>query len=64
VRETGSLAGFAWKTGRFVARVIAVGLVDLRLQHGPHASRFNTNHWQARFGENGVMTCPDPSDHG
>jgi hypothetical protein len=35
-------------------RVIAVGLVDLRLQHGPHMSRLNTNHWQAPFGENAV----------
>src|SRR5258708_38921791 len=38
----------------YAARVIAVGLVDLRLQHGPHVSRLNTNHWQARFGENAV----------
>jgi hypothetical protein len=29
-------------------------LVDLRLQHGLHMSRLNTNHWQARFGENAV----------
>src|SRR6266446_9545305 len=38
----------------YAARVIAVCLVDLRLQHGPHVSRLNTNHWQARFGENAV----------
>src|SRR6266567_711620 len=36
------------------ARIVAVCLVDLRLQHGPHMSRLNTNHWQARFGENAV----------
>src|SRR6266576_5607871 len=36
------------------ARVIAVCLVDLRLQHGPHVSRLNTNYWQTRFGENAV----------
>src|SRR5215813_8878974 len=35
----------------YAARIVSVGLVDLRLQHGPHVSRLNTNHWQARFGE-------------
>src|SRR6516164_3161544 len=35
----------------YAARIVPVGLVDLRLQHGPHVSRLNTNHWQARFGE-------------
>src|SRR5437899_7548023 len=39
---------------RYAARVIAVCLVDLCFQHGPHVPRFNTNHWQARFGENAV----------
>jgi hypothetical protein len=38
----------------YTVRILAVRLVDLRLQHGPHMSRFNTNHWQARFGENAV----------
>src|SRR6266699_6078261 len=37
----------------YAARIVAVCLVDLR-QHGPHMSRLNTNHWQARFGENAV----------
>src|SRR5260221_14479143 len=39
---------------RYAARIVAVRLVDLRLQHGPHVPRLNTNHWQARFGENAV----------
>src|SRR5258708_21546291 len=34
--------------------MVAVGVVDLRLQHGPHVPRLNTNHRQARFGENAV----------
>src|SRR6266480_2366771 len=38
----------------YAARIVAVCLVDLRLQHGPHMSRLNTDHWQARFGENAV----------
>src|SRR4029453_15658709 len=38
----------------YAARIVAVCLVDLRLQHGPHMSRLNTNHWQACFGENAV----------
>src|SRR4030095_5240591 len=38
----------------YAARIVPVCLVDLRLQHGPHMSRLNTNHWQARFGENAV----------
>src|SRR5438132_11826656 len=38
----------------YAARIVAVCLVDLRLQHRPHMSRLNTNHWQARFGENAV----------
>src|SRR5258708_7427477 len=39
---------------RYAACVIAICLVDLCFQHGPHVPRFNTNHWQARFGENAV----------
>src|SRR5437016_13500545 len=39
---------------RDATRVVAVRLVDLRLQHGSHVSCLNTNHWQARFGENAV----------
>src|ERR1035438_5146098 len=31
------------------ARVIAVGLVDLRLQHRLHVPRLDTDHWQACF---------------
>src|SRR4029450_10247509 len=29
-------------------------LVDQRRQHGPHVPCLNTDHWQARFGENAV----------
>jgi hypothetical protein len=32
-------------------RVVAVRLVDLRLQHRPHMPRLNTDHRKARFGE-------------
>src|SRR5258708_9503429 len=39
---------------RYAACVIAICLVDLCFQHGPHVPRFNTNHWQAHFGENAV----------
>src|SRR5438128_373852 len=39
---------------RYAARIVAVRLVDLRLQHGPHVPCLNTDHWQARFGENAV----------
>jgi len=38
----------------YAARIVAVCLVDLRLQHGAHVSRLNTDHWQAHFGENAV----------
>jgi len=31
---------------RDAARVVAVGLVDLRLQHRPHVPRLNTDHRQ------------------
>ena len=31
------------------ARIIAVRLVDLRLQHRLHVPRLDTDHWQARF---------------
>src|SRR6516165_4835084 len=36
---------------RHTASVIAVGLVDLRFQHGPHVPRLDTDHQQACFGE-------------
>src|SRR5260221_2421460 len=36
---------------RHAARVVAVGLVDLRLQHRPHVPRLDTDHWQACFGK-------------
>src|SRR6266508_3043418 len=39
---------------RYAARIVAVRLVDLRPQHGPHVPCLNTDHWQARFGENAV----------
>src|SRR5256886_3710936 len=39
---------------RYATRVIAVRLVDLCLQHRPHVPRLNTDHRQARFGENAV----------
>ena len=39
---------------RDAAGIVAIGLVDLRLQHGAHVPRLNTNHRQARFGENAV----------
>src|SRR5262249_47416612 len=32
------------------ARIIAVGLVDLRLQHRLHVPRLDTDHWQLGFG--------------
>jgi hypothetical protein len=31
------------------ARIVAVGLVDLRLQHRLHVPRLDTDHWQACF---------------
>src|SRR6202162_3169225 len=34
---------------RHAARVVAVGLVDLRLQYRPHVPRLDADHWQARF---------------
>src|SRR5258705_12207034 len=33
------------------ARVVAVGLVDLRLQHRPHVPRLDTDHRQAGLGK-------------
>src|SRR5215471_17345183 len=39
---------------RHAARIVAVRLVDLRLQHRPHMSRLNADHRQARFGQNAV----------
>jgi hypothetical protein len=31
--------------------IVAIRLVNLRLQHRPHAPRLNTDHWQACFGK-------------
>src|SRR5580704_12483054 len=39
---------------RDAACIVAIRLVDLRLQHGPHVPRLNTDHRQARFGERAV----------
>src|SRR5215831_7131744 len=39
---------------RYAARIVAVCLVDLCLQHRPHVPRLNADHRQARFGENAV----------
>src|SRR6476661_5834108 len=36
---------------RDATRIVAVGLVDLRLQRRPHVPRLDTDHRQARFGE-------------
>src|SRR5262249_10499632 len=36
------------------ARIVAVALVDLCLQHRPHLPRLNADHRQARFRENAV----------
>src|SRR5680860_932156 len=36
---------------RYAARIVAVRLVDLRLQHRPHVPRLDTDHRQARFSE-------------
>src|SRR6516164_8325573 len=36
------------------AGIVAVGLVDLRLQHRPHVSRLDTDHRQASFGERAI----------
>jgi hypothetical protein len=38
---------------RNAARVVAIGLVDLRLQHRPHLPRLDTDHRQG---------CASPSD--
>src|SRR5271163_2187549 len=32
-------------------RIVAVSLVDLRLQHRPHVPRLDADHWQGCFGE-------------
>jgi hypothetical protein len=32
-------------------RIVAVGLVDLRLQRRPHVPRLDADHWQACFGK-------------
>jgi len=39
---------------RYAARIVAVCLVDLRLQRRPHVPRLNADHRQARFGESAV----------
>src|SRR5664279_4043371 len=39
---------------RNTTRVVAVGLVDLCLQHRPHVPRLDTDHRQARFGKRAV----------
>src|SRR5262249_16228996 len=39
---------------RYTARIVAVRLVDLCLQHRPHVPRLNADHRQARFGKNAV----------
>src|SRR6201987_1031311 len=36
---------------RNTARIVAIGLVDLRLQHRLHVPRLDTDHRQARFGK-------------
>jgi hypothetical protein len=36
---------------RHAARIVAVGLVDLRLQHRPHVPRLDTDRRQTCFGE-------------
>ena len=36
---------------RHAARIVAIGLIDLRLQHRPHVPRLDTDHRQARFGQ-------------
>src|SRR3954454_17435867 len=36
---------------RNAAGIVAVCLVDLRLQHRPHVPCFNTDHWQLCLGE-------------
>jgi hypothetical protein len=45
---------------RYAARIVAVGLVDLRLQRCSHVPRLDADHWQARFGERAVK----PLRHG
>src|SRR5262249_10695957 len=46
----------------YAARIIAVRLVDLRLQHRPHMSRLNADHRQARFGQNAVKAVVRDDD--
>src|SRR5467141_1647148 len=36
---------------RYAARIVAIRLVDLRLQYRPHVPRLDTDHWQACFGK-------------
>src|SRR5882762_11548443 len=36
---------------RYAARIVAIGLVDLRLQYRPHVPRLDTDHWQACIGK-------------
>ena len=39
---------------RHAARIVAVGLVDLRLQHRPHVPRLDTDYRQACFGKRAI----------
>jgi hypothetical protein len=36
---------------RHTARIVTVGLIDLRLQHRPHVPRLDTDRRQACFGK-------------
>ena len=36
---------------RDATRIVAIGLVDLSLQHRPHVTRLDADHWQARLGK-------------
>src|SRR5664280_2329056 len=42
---------------RHATCIVAVGLVDLGLQHRPHVPRLDTNHRQARFGQGTEQHC-------
>jgi hypothetical protein len=43
---------------RDAAGIIAIGLVDLRLQYRPHVPRLDTNHRQACFGQRAEQPSP------
>ena len=45
---------------RDATRIVAVRLVDLRLQRRPHMSRLNTDHRQARLGESAEQPLRQP----